>query len=122
MRFMMLIYSVENEWNAMTEEEQAEAYVQFGAFHDEITRRGIVEHAIRVEDSTNTKVVRVRGGKPLVTDGPYAETKEQMGGIYVFNLKDMDEAIEIAAMVPSAYRGAVEIRPVFEDPAMEDEN
>ena len=121
MRFMMMVYNSENDWRSMSEEEQALEYQKYMDFHNEIMRRGILQIAERVENISATKVMRVRGGKPLVTDGPYAETKEQMGGIYIFDVKDLDEALKIAAMIPGATRGAIEVRPIFEDPSM-DEN
>ncbi len=113
MRYLLLIYQDEvarSQWN---EEELAAEYQEYFAFGAETEKRGIqTGEALMPTNSATT--VRVRNGKILTTDGPFAETKEQLGGFYLFDCKDLDEAIEIAAKIPGAKHGSIEIRPVME--------
>ena len=81
---------------------------------DEMTRRGVRLTGSRVRNASDATTVRVRGGETLVTDGPFAETKEQIGGYYVVDCKDLDEAIEVAAKIPGAQIGTIEVRPIWD--------
>jgi hypothetical protein len=99
----------------MSQEQQAEVYQAYNAFGDELKRLGAQLQGGEALMPTNTATtVRVRDGKILTTDGPFAETKEQLGGYYQFNCKDLDEAIELAAKIPGARYGSIEIRPIME--------
>ena len=114
MRYVALIYGNEAVGAAMSEaEQQAEmnAYNEFGAFAQQ---RGVTVGGEALLPTATATTVRVRDGKLLTTDGPFAETKEQLGGYYLFNCKNLDEAIEIASHIPGAKRGSIEIRPVME--------
>lgn len=116
MRYMLMVYAPESEevknWES-TPEAFAE-YMQFGA---EVGTSGKLTFSERLHDSTTATSVRIREGKRLTTDGPFAETKEILGGVYVLEAENLDEAIEVAAKIPSVRFGTIEIRPIFEPPA-----
>ncbi len=115
MRYMMLIYSQENE--AATPEELSAIAAGHRAVMDETSRRGIFLAADPLEPTASATTVRVDDANILVTDGPFAETKEQLAGYYILDCRDLDEAIAWAAKIPTACKGragCVEIRPVHE--------
>lgn len=114
MRYMLLIYGDERAGAQMTGAEQAAEYEAYMAFGKEIEQRGVVRGGDALMPTSTATTVRVRGGKMLTTDGPFAETKEQLGGLYILDCKDLDEAIEFAAKIPGATKGSIEIRPVME--------
>ena len=117
MRYMMLIYSQENE--AVTPEDMRAVAAAHGALMDEARRRGILSGADPLQASSTATVLRVQDGDALITDGPYAETKEQLAGYYILDCKDLDEALAWAAKIPTAcagMAGCVEIRPIREFP------
>ena len=109
MQYMLLIYSAESDDNAQPEGFLAE----YGAFTQEIIQSGAFKAADRLKPVATATTVRVRDGKTLTTDGPFAETREQFGGYYLVEAKDLDEATAIAAKIPSARHGGVEVRPVW---------
>jgi hypothetical protein len=109
MQYILLIYSAESDDAAQPDSFMAE----FGAFTQGIVRNGNFKAADRLKAVATATTVRVREGKTLTTDGPFAETREQLGGYYLIEAKDLDEAIAIAAKVPSARYGSVEVRPVW---------
>lgn len=112
MKYLLLIYTNEADMARMTPEQGASLYKDYGEFTQHLVSSGkyITSHQLR--PTTTATIVRVRDGKRLVTDGPFAETKEQLGGFYIVEAKDIDDAIALAARVPSARDGSVEIRPV----------
>lgn len=115
MRYMMLIYSQESE--SATQDELKEVAAAHWAVMDETNRRGIFRAADPLEPTSTATTVRVQDGKVLVTDGPFAETKEQLAGYYILDCQDLDEALEWAAKIPTACRGSagyVEVRPIRE--------
>jgi hypothetical protein len=121
MQYMLLIYQNEKVWDDMPE---AERNAQFGAymgFTDEVKRTGHLRAGDALQPVRTATTVRVRGGKVQTTDGPFAEAREQLGGYYLIEAKDLDEAVQIAARIPDAAlgSGAIEIRPVmvFDAPA-----
>lgn len=114
MRYMLLIYGNEIAAQGMTEEEMQAEYQGYEAFGEEATKRGFDPNGHALQSVTTATTVRVRDGKPLVTDGPFAETKEQLGGYYILNCKDLDEAIAAATKIPGVRSGSIEIRPVME--------
>src|SRR5690242_10556553 len=109
MKYMLLIYSREG---CMTEAERTACMVESLRVCDELKARGQFLDAAPLHPVATAATVRVRGGDTLVTDGPFAETTEQLGGYYVLDLSDLDEAIAVAARLPPAAKGAVEIRPL----------
>jgi hypothetical protein len=117
MRYLLLIYEVDR--TAPSSEAEAMASVErYNAFTDETRRRNAFIAGEALEPTSTATTVRVRDGRMLVTDGPFAETKEFLGGFYLLNCRDLDEAIELARQIPAAERGSVEIRPIWEIPSM----
>jgi hypothetical protein len=115
MKYMLLIYMGEN---AMTDEERQHCYVESTQICHDLKAKGHYLAANPLHPVTTATSVRVRNGKPLVTDGPFAETREQLGGYFLIDAKDLDEAIAIAGRIPGARKGTVEIRPVMEMPGL----
>ena len=107
MKYLMLIYGDESKW-----EYTPESMAPWQAFQEEMSKRGLEDGRALQKTSAATSV-RVRNGKTVTTDGPFAETKEQLGGFYLFDCADLDEAIEIASKIPSATEGTIEVRPVM---------
>jgi hypothetical protein len=113
MRYLLLIYQDEVAHSQWSEEELAAEYRDYFTFQVESEKRGVSAGAALMPTNTAT-TVRFRNGKILTTDGPFAETKEQLGGYFILQCNDLDEAIEIAAKIPGAKHGSIEIRPVME--------
>lgn len=111
MKYMLLVYLDEQ---AMTDDERAHCYVESAELARDLSSRKQFLDASPLHPVATATSVRVREGKRLITDGPFAETREQLGGYYVIEAQDLDEAIGIAARVPPARFGTVEIRPVLE--------
>ena len=111
MKYMLLIYGAEGAW---TEGERKACMVESLGICEQLASQGKFLDASPLEPVRAAATVRVRGGRALVTDGPFAETTEQLGGYYVLDLADLDEAIAVAARLPPAAKGAVEIRPLVE--------
>jgi hypothetical protein len=116
MQYMLLIYSNENDWQNQAPEQLQEMYAAYGAFTEELIASGVMQGGSELKPITTATTVRVRGGKTLTMDGPFAETKEQLGGYYLIDVADLDQAIFWAAKIPSALNGSIEIRPVAESP------
>ena len=114
MRYMMLIYTDENIEAQRSPAENEANMAGYYAFTNEVRERGNFLSGDALQPTTMATTVRVHDGKTLPTDGPFAETKEQLGGFYILECKDLDEAIELAAKIPAAKEGSVEIRPVME--------
>jgi hypothetical protein len=115
MKYMLLIYMNEN---AMDQQQREHCYVESAALTRELHARGQYVAASPLEPVATATSVRVREGKRLVTDGPFAETREQLGGYYIVDVKDLDEAISIAGRIPPVAKGTVEIRPIMDIPGL----
>ena len=113
MRYLLLIYTPEAT-EPPTDEAVAAEMAAYNTFTRTISERGAMRGGEALHPTSSATTVRVRGGETVTTDGPFAETKEALGGYYVVNARDLDEAIEFAALIPGATRGSVEIRPIFE--------
>ena len=111
MKYMLLIYHDER---ALSEAERAECYAESTRLAEEVHARGQYLAANPLHPTSTATSVRVRNGKRLVTDGPFAETREQLGGYFLIDARDLDEAIAVAARNPMARKGTVEVRPVVE--------
>ena len=111
MRYMLLIYGDEQ---ALSEAERNDCYRESAELAHQIYAAGQYRAAAPLHPTSTATSVRVREGKRLVTDGPFAETREQLGGYFLIDAKDLDEAIAVAARIPMARRGTVEVRPVIE--------
>ena len=114
MRYVLMICTDESAMEAASPEEQAASMSAYGAFGDEMGARGVLRDGARLRPTADATTVRVRDGEVLTADGPFAETKEQIGGYYVVDCKDLDEAIEVAAKIPGARSGTIEVRPIWE--------
>ena len=110
----MLIYTSEAEAAAMSQEEQGALFAAYGAFTNEIREKGLMLGGDALQPASTAKTVKVRGGNLVSTDGPFAETKEQLGGYYILDCKDWDEAVAWAAKIPAAQSGRIEVRPIME--------
>ena len=113
-----MVYSDQSTWDSYTEEEaaqiRAESIPAWVACFEELGKADPDMTGFELEAASEAKVVRVRDGERLVTDGPFAETKELIGGVFLAELPDLDEAIRLAALVPAAQYGSMEIRPLVE--------
>jgi hypothetical protein len=114
MRYMLLIYDREADWNALSEEEAGRIYQEYGAFSESTRKSGHHIKSDRLRPVASATTVRVRNGKTMTTDGPFAETREQLGGYYMIEAPDLDQATAIAARIPSARMGSIEVRPIWE--------
>jgi hypothetical protein len=115
-RYLLLIYVKETTDRPPAEVMEAEMKA-YGTFTDDIRKRGLMEAGEALEPTTTATTVRVQDGRTVTTDGPFAETKEALGGFYLVNARDLDEAIELAARIPAAKHGAIEVRPIWEQAA-----
>jgi hypothetical protein len=113
MQYLLLIYAEESR-DPARETPEGEAFMnEYWAFTEEVKQRKLMLGSNALQPVSTATTVRVRDGKTETTDGPFAETKEQLGGYYLLDCKDLDEAIECAAKIPSARLGSIEIRPVM---------
>ena len=113
MQYMLLIYDDEQLWERMSESERKAILDEYFQFSASIRESGNYVGSNALQPTGTATSVRVRGGETLVTDGPFAETKEQLGGYYLVEATDVDQAIQLAARIPSARFGTVEVRPVM---------
>jgi hypothetical protein len=114
MRYMLLICGDETAAEAVSPEEAQASMAHYTTWMDEMGQRGVLQGGERLRPTSDATTVQVRAGETLVADGPFAETKEQMGGYFVVDCKDLDEATEIAAKLPGATTGTIEVRPIWE--------
>lgn len=114
MRYMLLIYGSEADAATITQEERDALMQGHAIFANEALTRGMLTGGAPLQATHTATTVRIRKGKILITDGPFAETKEQLAGTYILNCKDLEEAIEMATRIPNALQGSIEIRPVME--------
>jgi len=113
MRYALLIYTTEQ--TEQPPEDVAQAEIEgYNSFTSHIKDRGAYEAGEALDSTATATTVRVRDGKTLTTDGPFAETKEALGGFYLVQAADLDEAIAYAAMIPGARHGSIEVRPIYE--------
>jgi hypothetical protein len=113
MQYLLLIYRNEAEQAKMDVETGQKMMEEYGAFTQSIIQGGNFKAGDRLQDASTATTVRVRAGKTLTTDGPFAETREQLGGYYLIEAKDLDAALAIAARIPGAKVGSIEVRPIW---------
>lgn len=113
MQYLLLIYEDEKALQARDEETRAQVFGEYNAFTQSVRDAGQYVAADALQPTTTATSVRVRDGKTLTTDGPFAETKEQLGGFYLIEADDLDQAIATAARIPSARFGTIEVRPIW---------
>jgi len=114
MRYLCLIYDDEKKVGTMSKDEGDRFMGEYFKFTDDIKKSGAYLAGEALQPVQTATTVRVRNGKVSSTDGPFAETKEQLGGFYMINARDLNEAIQIAAKIPSAKMGSIEVRPIVE--------
>ena len=114
MRYLLLIYENELRYGANPTETDFTDLAGYAAFNERTKAAGQHLAGEALQPTSSATSVRVRDGQRIVTDGPFAETKEQLGGFYMIEAKDLDEAIELAAQIPAANNGTIEVRPIYE--------
>jgi hypothetical protein len=117
MKVMALIYGDQSVWEKASDAQREAVYASYKAFGDEAREAGVLAGGAELASTRDATTVRVRNQETLVTDGPYAEVKEALGGYYVLEVDTMDQALDLAARIPGAEHGAVEVRPIYVDPA-----
>ncbi len=115
MKYICLAYEEENKLSAMSQSEWDVLRRETLDYLEELRKRGHIISAEALQSVRNAATVRVRSGKSSVTDGPFAETKEQLGGFFLINARDLNEAIQVASKWPSARLGSIEVRPIEEE-------
>lgn len=118
MHYALLIYGSDAAYARMTQAEQGAIFQGHSTFFSDMQQRGIYKGGEPLQSISAATTVRVRDGKTMITDGPFAETKEQLGGFYILECKDLDEAIALSTRIPEASFGSIEIRPLMELPNM----
>jgi hypothetical protein len=116
MKYLCLIYENEQDWASLSEEQGRAVMGEYFAFTDNYTKSGHVVAGNPLQPTHTATTVRVRNGKLSTTDGPFAETREQLGGYYLVEAKDLNEAIQVASKIPAARTGSIEVRPIMEIP------
>ena len=111
MQYIVLIYGNEKGWSSMAKEGIEQMYAEYRKYSEDLAKAGVMRGGSELKPTSTATTVRVRGGKRQVTDGPFAETKEQLGGFYEIDVPDLDTALQWAARCPAAATGAVEVRP-----------
>jgi hypothetical protein len=113
MQYLLLIYDNEANWGQRTEAEKGKIMAEYHALTEGMAKAGNYKAGEALQPTSTATTVRVRNGKTLTTDGPFAETREQLGGFYLVEAKDLDEALALAARIPSARDGSIEVRPIM---------
>ncbi|HYT79910.1 MAG TPA: YciI family protein [Actinomycetota bacterium] len=116
MRYMLLIYGDEKQWANMGPAEQKAEFEAYDAFGKWLAEKGWMRAGDALQGTSTATAVRLREGKVLTTDGPFAETKEQLGGFYQIECDNLDQAIEAASKIPAVRGGTIEVRPIAEFP------
>ena len=114
MKYLLLIYADERGFEAMSEDERRDVYAAYDELMKDLAAKGHMLAGDELAPTSTATTVQVRDGARLVTDGPYAETKEQLGGYFLIDVDDLDAAIDIAARIPSVHSGSIEVRPLVD--------
>ena len=114
MQYMLMVYGKESDWATMSPAAQQQGMAAYAAYSEALTKAGVVKGSNRLRPISDSTVVRVADGKTQVLDGPYADSKEQLGGYFLIDVPDLDAAISWAARCPAASHGTMEVRPVWE--------
>ena len=118
MKYLCLIYEDESIWTTMSKDESAKLSSAYGKYTRDIQQSGHMLGGEALQPTQTATTVRVRNGKVSTTDGPFAETKEQLGGFYLIEAKDLNDAIQVASRIPSAANGSIEVRPIMDTSGM----
>jgi hypothetical protein len=116
MEYLALLHADQSVWGGETDAERDAAYEQYGEFSEAARAAGVLVGGEELASTTSATTVRVRDDRRLVTDGPYAEVKESLGGFFILDCQSLDDALDWAARIPTAEHGAVEVRPVHAQP------
>jgi hypothetical protein len=116
MQYLLMLYANEAGWDEMTQAEQQQGLAAYKAFTEALTKAGVLRGKNRLQPISAATTVRLVDGKSQVLDGPYIDSKEQLGGYYLIDVPDLDAAISWAARCPGANHGVVELRPIWEMP------
>jgi hypothetical protein len=116
MKYLLLIYADEHAWESVDPEGREAMYEEYGALAQDLAAKGQMIGGDELAPVSSATTVRVNGGERLVTDGPFAETKEQLGGYFLIDVEDLDAAIDVASKIPAARHGSIEIRPLVDGP------
>jgi len=119
MKYLLLIYENEKAFEGIPEAEQGKIFQEYMDYSKGILKSGNYIAGEALQPIATATTVRVKNGKTLTTDGPFAETKEQLGGFYMVEAKDLDEAIKLAAGIPASRTGSIEVRPIMPTPPIE---
>jgi hypothetical protein len=112
MQYIVLIYGNEKGWGSLAKPQLEQMYADYRKYSEDLAKAGVIRAGSELKPTTAATTIRVRGGKRQVTDGPFAETKEQLGGYYVIEVPDLESALEWAARCPGARDGSIEVRPL----------
>ena len=112
MKYILLIYGAESEWESMSREEMEKVYAEHGAYAEAMEKAGVMRGGAELKPTTTATSIRFGNGRPRTVDGPFAETKEQLGGYYLIEVDNLEQAIEWAEKMPGMTSGTVEIRPL----------
>lgn len=112
MKYLCLIYENEGAWATMSKEEGDRIMGEYMTFTEDITKSGHMVQGDALQPTSTATTVRMRNGKLSTTDGPFAETKEQLGGYYLIEARDLNEAIQVGSRIPAAKSGSIEVRPI----------
>ena len=118
MKYLITIYEDESGWATATPEQTSEIMAAYGALGEALREAGVILGGEALQPVSTATTVKVRDGETITTDGPFAETREQLGGYYLLECKDLDEAISWAARIPGAATGSCEVRPIMDYEAM----
>ena len=113
MEYMLLIYSDPNGFDKLSPSQQDEGLAAYGAYHEALQKAGVLRNSNRLRPAASATTVRLQSGKTQVLDGPYAETREQLGGYFLIDVPNLDAALSWAARCPGAAHGTVEVRPIW---------
>ncbi len=113
MQYLLILYSDESGWSKMTKPQQEQGAAAYGAYTEALKKAGALLGSNRLQPISTATTVRVANGKSQVLDGPYADSKEQLGGYYLIDVPDLDAALSWAARCPGAGHGTVEVRPIW---------
>jgi hypothetical protein len=113
MQYILMLYANEAAWPKMTKTEQEQGVAAYSAYTEALAAAGVLKAGARLSPTSAATTVRIEGEKPVVLDGPYADSKEQLGGYYLIDVPDLDAALSWAARCPGAGHGIVEVRPLW---------
>jgi hypothetical protein len=113
MQYLLMVYVNEASWPKMSKAEQEQGMAAYGAYTEALNKAGVLKGSNRLQPVSTATTVRLANGKPQVLDGPYVDSKEQVGGYYLIDVADLDAAISWASRCPGASHGIVEVRPIW---------